>query len=451
MNRVVPLLALLAAILLTIGGVASAEAPKLEVDTSKSRAQETPVGELVNIPIEGVRINDFIYMAKGLANIYLVTTPGGNVVIDTGFAHQAKKQAEVLQQFDDGEVTHIILPQAQHDDVGGIRFWKGPDTKIVMLRSAAEYMPWREEIAPFLGRRFALLYDWATQLMAQDRPRFPYKAFEPDILVDDHEGYAFEVGGTKFEVLWLPGAEGANSAGVWLPDHKILFAGGGFVGPNFPMWPNVGTVRGDRGRSLDRYLASLDRAIALEPELLLPGQDHIASGDEVMTGLKKLRDAVRHVRNEVVAGLNAGKDVYELMQTIELPPHLADLDQSHGRVPWSIRSMVYEYGAWFQFRMTSELYPYRPAEIYPALVTAAGGPGAIVKLAQQALESGQLERAMLFIEVARASAPSDPEVVETEVSILEALLARARETTNTFSEVAWLQSEITRAKRRLEE
>ena len=132
---------------------------KVEVDTSKSRAQETPVGELINIPIEGVKINDFIYMAKGLANIYLVTTPGGNVVIDTGFAHQAKKQAEVLQAYDDGEVTHIILPQAQHDDVGGIRFWKGPKTKTVMLRSAAEYMPWREEIGPFLQQRFAKLYD----------------------------------------------------------------------------------------------------------------------------------------------------------------------------------------------------------------------------------------------------------------------------------------------------
>ncbi len=437
-------------IVLHLATTAGAEEGKMDVDTSNIRAQQTPVGELVRIPIEAVQINDFIYMAKGLANIYLVTTPGGNVVIDTGFAHQAKQQAELLQKYSDAEVTHIILPQAQHDDVGGLAYWKGPNTKVVMLRSAAEYMPWREEIAPFLAQRFALLYDWATQLMNQDRPQFPYKAFEPDILVDDYDEYAFEVGGTKFEVLWLPGAEGRNSAGVWLPQHKILFTGGGFVGPNFPMWPNVGTVRADRGRSLDRYLASLERAIALEPELLLPGQDHIAKGEDVMAGLKKLHEAVSYVRNEVVAGLNAGKDVYELMQTIDLPAHLQDLDQSHGRVPWSIRSMVYEYGAWFQFRMTSELYPYRPSEIYPELVEAAGGPGKIVRLAQRALERGDLERAQLLIEVARASAPTKRKVITTEIEILEALKERARNTTNTFSEIAWLQSEISRAKRRLE-
>jgi len=439
----------IALVALLTSGSALAESPNVDVDTSQSRAQQTPVGELVNIPIEGVRINDFIYMARGLANIYLVTTPGGNVLIDTGFAHQAEKQAEVLRAYDDGEVTHIVLPQAQHDDVGGLAFWKDPDTKVVMLRSTAEYMPWREEIGPFLSNRFALLYDWANQLMAQGRPQFPYQAFEPDILVDDHDEYAFEVGGTRFEVLWLPGAEGRNSAGVWLPEHKILFAGGGFVGPNFPMWPNVGTVRADRGRSLDRYLASLERAIALEPVLLLPGQDHIATGEEVTAGLEKLHEAVSYVRNEVVAGLNQGKDVYELMQTIELPPHLADLDQSHGRVPWSIRSMVYEYGAWFQFRLTSELYPYRPAEVYPLLVEAAGGPGRIVKLAKRALELGELERALLLVEVAREAAPADRAVVATEIDILQALLERARNTTNTFSEVAWLQSEITRAKRRL--
>ncbi|MDJ0850398.1 MAG: alkyl sulfatase dimerization domain-containing protein [Myxococcota bacterium] len=445
-RRLTRLTAIAAALLAT---PAFAEEPEVEVDTRDSRAQETPVGELINIPVEVVEINDFIYMAKGLANIYLVTTPAGNVVIDTGFAHQAKRQAEVLKAKSDAKVTHIILPQAQHDDVGGLAYWKGEDTKIVMLRSSAEYMYWRKEIAPFLARRFALLYDWAPQLMDQGRPQFPYEVVEPDIMVEDREGYAFEVGGTRFEVLWLPGAEGKNSAGVWLPHHKILFAGGGFVGPNFPMWPNIGTVRGDRGRSVDRYITSLNRAIELEPELLLPGQDHIVRGREkVMAGLVELRDAVVHVRNAVVAGMNRGEDVYQLMQEISLPPELADLDQSHGRTEWTIRNMVYEYGAWFQYRLTSELYPHRPLDVYPELVEAAGGTAPIVARARKNLAAGELHRAQLLIEVAREAAPRDADVIAAEIEILEALLANARATTNTFSEVGWLQSEITRAKRR---
>jgi glyoxylase-like metal-dependent hydrolase (beta-lactamase superfamily II) len=429
---------------------ASFAGEKVEVDTSEIRAQETPVGELVRIPIEAEQINDFIYMAKGLANVYLVTTSGGNVVIDTGFAHQAKQQANLLKAYSDAPVTHIILPQAQQDDVGGMAFWKEQDTKVVMVRSVAEYMPWRKEIAPMLGRRFALLYDWATQLMDEGRPQFPYEVIEPDILVEDHEGYAFKVGDTRFEVIWLPGAEGANSTGVWLPDHKVLFAGGGFIGPNFPMWPNIGTVRGDRGRSIDRYLTSVNRAIALEPELLLPGQDHIVRGKvEILAGLTKLRDAVSYVREAVVAGLNRGEDVYQLMQEIKLPADLADLDQTHGRPAWTIRSMVYEYGAWFQYRLTSELYPHRPLEIYGELVDAAGGVAPIIKRALSALAAGDLQRAQLLIEVAREGGPNNPDVVAAEIKILEALREHARATTNTFSEVAWLQSEISRAQKRL--
>ena len=76
------------------------------------------------------------------------------------------------------------------------------------------------------------------------------------------------------------------------------------------------------------------------------------------------------------------------------------------------------------------------------LVEAAGGTGPIVERARLNLKAGELERAQLLIEVARASAPRDPAVISTEIEILEALLARARATTNTFSEVAWRQSEM---------
>ncbi|MFT5697092.1 MAG: hypothetical protein ACI9QQ_003076, partial [Myxococcota bacterium] len=96
-----------------------------------------------------------------------------------------------------------------------------------------------------------------------------------------------------------------------------------------------------------------------------------------------------------------------------------------------------------------ELYPHRPLEIYGELVDAAGGVAPIIKRALSALEAGDLQRAQLLIEVAREGGPNNPDVVAAEIKILAALREHARATTNTFSEVAWLQSEISRAPKRL--
>ena len=95
-----------------------------------------------------------------------------------------------------------------------------------------------------------------------------------------------------------------------------------------------------------------------------------------------------------------------------------------------------------------DLDPHRPLEVYPELVEAAGGTAPIVERARKQLAAGELHKAQLLIEVARSAAPKDPAVIAAEIEILEALLANARATTNTFSEVGWLQSEIARAKRR---
>ncbi|MFX0199295.1 MAG: alkyl sulfatase dimerization domain-containing protein [Candidatus Hodarchaeota archaeon] len=217
------------------------------------------------------------------------------------------------------------------------------------------------------------------------------------------------------------------------------------------MWPNIGTVRADKNRFMDDYLDSLDKAIALEPEIFLPGQDKPVFGKEkILANLTKIRDAVKYVRNEVVKGLNQGKDVYQLMQEIRLPEHLADLSQQHGRVEWSIRSMVYHYGAWFQYRYTSELYPYRPTLMYPDLVELAGGVEPVAKRAQQALTNGEPVKAIQLVEAALEVAPDNKQVLETQLDVLQALLKHAQETHKTFSEIAWLQAEISKVRRKLE-
>ncbi|MGI9282212.1 MAG: alkyl sulfatase dimerization domain-containing protein [Endozoicomonas sp.] len=428
----------------------------VNLNTKDVRAGGTPVGDLIRVPIERVAITENVFYVSGLANVYLVNTPEGAVVIDTGFAHQAPKQMALLKEVLKGPVKYIFLPQGQHDDVGGIPLIKDEDTQIIMTRSSAEYMVHRKKASQFLLPRYAELYSWTKELMkksqqqAKKKDPFPYKPITPDVLVEDHKGYKFELGGVKFEVLALPGAEGINSAGLWMPEEKILFAGGGSVGPEIPMWPNLGTVRSDRNRILEEYIDTLNTMIELEPEILLPGQDDpITDKKEIMSNLTLLRDAATYVHDEIWAGLSQGKDVYQLMRDIQLPEEYSSLSQQHGRVEWTIRETVNQAGAWFQYKYTSELYPYRPTIVYSDLVELSGGVDNVIKMAQKRLKEGDPIKAIHLIEVALEAEPNNKKVTEAHIQVLQVLLKQAGETHKTFSEIAWLQSQIGKAKAKL--
>ncbi len=420
----------------------------LTLDTSDVRAGGTPVGDLIRVPIERTKITDNVYHVSGLANVYAVNTADGAIVIDTGFAHQAPRQMELLKEVIEGPVKYIFLPQGQHDDVGGIDHIKGADTEIIMTRGTTEYMPYRARAAEFLAPRYAALYSWTGQLneksgASEKRKPFPYIPITPDVLVEDHIGHRFELGGVKFEVIALPGAEGINSAGLWMPEQRILFAGGGSVGPEIPMWPNLGTVRADRNRILSEYIDTINAMIDLRPAILLPGQDDpMLDEKKIMDGLVLLRDASTYVYEEIWKGLSAGKDVYELMREIQLPEKYSHLSQQHGRVQWTVRETVNQTGGWFAYRYTSELYAYRSHEIYPDLVSMAG-EAAVVARARELMSAGELEKALMLAEAVVEADGESSQALGLQLDVLSALLDRAKNTYKTFSEIAWLQSRIT--------
>ncbi len=424
-------------------------AEDVTLDTTDVRAGGTPVGDLIRVPIERREITDNVYYVSGLANVYAVNTPDGAIVIDTGFAHQAPRQMALLKEVIEGPVRYVFLPQGQHDDVGGLPLITDENTQIIMTRASTEYMPYRARAATYLKPRYAALYSWTDELVdkasAGDKQKpapFPYKPITPDVLVDDYSDYSFELGGVKFEVISLPGAEGINSAGLWMPEERILFAGGGSVGPEIPMWPNIGTVRADRNRILEKYIQTINTMIELEPAILLPGQDEpMTDPEEIMASLTLLRDASTWVYDEIWRGLSEGKDVYQLMREIELPEEYAHLSQQHGRVSWTVRETVNQTGGWFAYRYTSELYPYRPHEVYPELVSLAG-EAAVIDSARKMLADGELEKALMLSEAVVAANNNSKTALQLKLDAHAALLNRAQSTHKTFSEIAWIQSQM---------
>src|SRR5258707_758399 len=100
-------------------------------------------------------------------------------------------------------------------------------------------------------------------------------------------------GDVRFSVTAIPGGETLDSLIVHPPDRGILFTGNA-LGPLFPHMPNLHTIRGDRPRPALPYIATYDRILALEPDLLVTGHfEPVAGRAFIHEQLTRLRDAVR--------------------------------------------------------------------------------------------------------------------------------------------------------------
>jgi alkyl sulfatase BDS1-like metallo-beta-lactamase superfamily hydrolase len=263
----------------------------------------------------------------------------------------------------------------------------------------------------------------------------------PDVLFSDR--FTFTLGGLRFELIAVSGAETEDSLLVWLPQHRICFTGNVF-GALFGHFPNLVTIRGDRYRDALRYVETLDVLLGLEPELLCVGHFEPVAGADLIRGeVLRMKQAVLHVHDAVVEAMNAGRDVWSVMRELRLPPEL-EVGEGYGKVPWSARAIWESYQGWFHGRSTTELYAAPYAAAAPELVALAGGPGPVAKAALEKAERAPVE-ALHLAEAALAADPEHRGALEASLAAHRALRARA---TN-FWEVKWLEKELAKLERQL--
>ena len=213
---------------------------------------------------------------------------------------------------------------------------------------------------------------------------------------------------------------------------------GDFFGPQFPQFPNVFTMRGEKIRKPMEYVKALDLLIALEPEIVVPSHLNPTVGaEEVKAGMVRIRDAVLYVHDETVAGMNAGKSVYDLMREIKLPPHL-DLVQNHGKVDWAVKSIWEYYMGWFHYDSTTKLYPVPARDVYADLAEVAGNEG-LLSLARNYLTRGEPVKTLHIVEVALARDPRNQAALELRLQALQVLRERAENGLKNDYEIYWLK------------
>ena len=384
------------------------------------------------------RITDFIYLSEGFSNSFLVLTDGGRVVINAGMGFEAPVHKRNYEAVSTAPIRYILLTQGHVDHVGGDDFLREAGTEVVAQANNPYQQADDMRLLAFRATRSGFAF---AESVAKGF-EYSYREFgspppqampEPTITFDDR--YDFELGGRRFELLSTPGGETTDSMVIWLPQHRICFCGNLFSAL-FGHIPNLVTIRGDRYRDALRFVESLDRVLALEPDLLLVGHHDPVEGRALIRAeLQRLRGAVLYVHDETVRGMNEGKDVHTLMREIQLPPEL-EVGQGYGKVSWCVRAIWETYAGWFHHHSTTELYAVPPWSVHADLVQLAGGPGAVAARAREKLDAGKTEEAIHLAEVALAADAGHRAALE--------VCLRAHERLEAASENFWLLSWLRR-------
>jgi len=410
----------------------------------KEDSRDTLLGAVVGGAGRGervVQVSDHIWVSKDVSDSILVTTPEGNVVINTGMPGNGEQHKQRQREISDQAVRYIVVTQCHGDHFGGVHEIRDPDTLIVTQENYERCREYWRILHDFYTRRSAKL--WGSVLGEQSNARDRIREIAPDLTFRDE--FRLELGGRVFELYAAPGGESEDGVIVWLPQDRTMITGNLF-GPIFGNMPNLYTIRGDKIRSAKRFVESLELVRRFRPEVIVTGHEVIEGEEAIDAALERVRQAVLHVHDYTIDGMNAGQDVYTLMREVDLPEEIR-IGQAHGKLSWCVRAIWEEYAGWFHYDATTSLYGIPAGSVAGDLVELAGGADALAERAECYLQRGDPLQALYLIDLALAAEPANRRALEGKIAAHQQLLEASGG--ENFSEVMWLRSEIAAAQRSL--
>jgi glyoxylase-like metal-dependent hydrolase (beta-lactamase superfamily II) len=128
----------------------------------------------------------------------------------------------------------------------------------------------------------------------------------PSTLMEDR--LDLELDGLAVQLVYVGPAHTAGDVIAWLPQPRVLFAGDILFRRCTPIgWE--GTFAG--------WMGALDRILALEPEVVVPGHGPLCGAE----GVREMSDYLAYVRAEAKRHFDAGRSEVEAARSIELGPY----------------------------------------------------------------------------------------------------------------------------------
>ena len=388
---------------------------------------DQPVNRVTN---ELSELGNGIAIVESFSHSVVFATGDGLLAFDASGGRTGADVAASIAAWSPEPVRHLVYTHGHADHVGGSRDfaarWGTPTVvghRMVTdrLRRYRDTNDWNIRIN---ARQFGgIAADLQLGLAPDDaataagdaaswRHFIPNGTLEPDVIVDDH--HTSMIGDLEVELVHARG-ETDDHLWSWVPSHRAVVTGD-FLIWNFPNAGNPQKVQ----RYPSEWAAALRSMAAREPELLLPAHGLPITGrDRIARVLDEVASALELLVTEVVAAMNAGATLDEIVHTVRVDddtlakPYLRPL---YDEPEFVIRNIWRLYGGWWD-GAASRLKPARDADLGRAVAQLAGGAGVLVAEAIRYADAGDLRVACHLIDLAGWSAPDDPEVHEARANI----------------------------------
>ncbi len=231
------------------------------------------------------------------ANIGLVVTPGGAVLIDSGATFlSARDIAAAARRVTDQPVRWVINTGGQDHRWLGNGFFRAGGAELIAHASAVPDMQARsgdqmQALGGLLGPRFA-----------ETRPVYPARLVStPDSRL--------ELGGLGFELRHRGGAHTPGDWLVWIPDRDVVFTGDVvYVDRLLSVLP-VSNTR--------QWLETFGVLETLKPKWLVPGHGRVT---DLATAQRQTRDYLQSLRAHMKDAVGQMQDIGVAVRSFDMKP-----------------------------------------------------------------------------------------------------------------------------------
>ncbi len=253
-------------------------------------AGAAPVYPPVSVQVTAERLAPHSYYIPGLpgaaslanegfmSNAGFVVTAEGVVVFDTlGSPSLASEMLQRIREVTPAPIKRVIVSHYHADHYYGIQAFKDVGAEIWAFETARHTVgseDWRLR----LEQRKDLLGRWIND----ETQRFPV----PDVWLSGDTD--FELGGVHFKIRHVGPAHSPDDLAMFVAEDGVLYAGDLVFKGRVPF---VGDA------DSKRWLNALDRLIALQPKVLVPG--HGGASDDPIGDLTLTRDYLRYLRQRM--------------------------------------------------------------------------------------------------------------------------------------------------------
>lgn len=376
---------------LTLGGYISAlQASEQKVNPELVELHANQQPSLTRV---GERV--FASMFYEYSNFAFIEGDDGIIVVDTGWFQSGTQLAyEALRQHTDKPIVAVIYTHSHRDHTGGAS---------VLLEDIENEIPiyapvnWQRAVndllsplAPTVSRRIylqmgMLLPHGPEGTVGQGIGPSPvpepnnFLSHPPNIEVSERTEVS--VAGVDLVIFPMQG-DMPETIWVWLPDDEILFVGDA---PPHGVFPAIETARFEIDRDPYQMLHSVETAIELAPEYIVPGHSRLLKGKaDVAHVLNMNRDAISWVIDQVDRYYLSNKSVEQMLAELTLPEGLAndrDLQPGYHRWEWMVRQRFIKQSGFIDDSM--DYVTLNEVEEAYRLVPLLGGRERVLALARQ--------------------------------------------------------------------